>query len=109
MLRVLEDAAFRADLAVDGEEGVAMAIDGHYDLVVTDVEMPKVDGLEMTRRIGAAETKAGRARTPIIALTAHAGEGFRERCLAAGMDAHIAKALPGQGADGGDRVLPRTS
>jgi len=91
LLRVLKDEACRADLAVDGEEGAAMAIGGHYDVVVTDVQMPKVDGLEMTRRIRAAEREAGRVRTPIIALSAHAGEDFRERCLSAGMDAHLSK------------------
>lgn len=95
VLRILENAAFRADLAVDGEEGAAMAIGGHYDLVVADVQMPKVDGLEMTRRIRAAEREAGRARTPIIALTAHAGENFRDRCLSAGMDAHLTKPFRG--------------
>lgn len=95
VLRVLEDASFRPDLAVDGEEGAAMAIAGNYDVVVTDVQMPKVDGLEMTRRIRAAESKSGGSRIPIIALTAHAGEGFRERCLAAGMDAHLSKPFRG--------------
>jgi hypothetical protein len=68
VLRVLEDASFRVDLASDGEEGFAMAMDGAFDLIVSDVQMPDVDGLEMTRRIREAERRTGRPRVPIIAL-----------------------------------------
>lgn len=95
VLRILEDASFCADLAVDGEEGITMAAEGSYDLIISDVEMPNVDGLEMTRRIREAEVLGGRGRTPIIALTAHTGESFRERCFDAGMDAHLPKPFRG--------------
>jgi CheY-like chemotaxis protein len=64
-----------------------------YDLVLMDMHMPKMDGIEATRRIRAAETQHATARTPIIALTANAFAENREACLAAGMDAFLTKPL----------------
>ncbi len=64
-----------------------------YDLILMDVRMPGIDGLEATRRIRAAEQASGARRTPIIALTANAFPEHREACLAAGMDGFLSKPL----------------
>jgi CheY-like chemotaxis protein len=64
-----------------------------FDLVLTDVEMPGIDGMELTRRIRAREAQSGGAakRVPVIGATAHVGEDERRRLLTAGMDAHLGK------------------
>jgi len=64
-----------------------------YDLILMDMQMPGMDGLEAARRIRAAETERGAGRTPIIALTANAFAEDREACLAAGMDSFLVKPL----------------
>jgi CheY-like chemotaxis protein len=79
-------------VAINGQEAVDRALsDGEFDLILMDVQMPELDGFDATRRIREAEQAAGRRRTPIIAMTAHAMKGDRERCLAAGMDGYISK------------------
>lgn len=88
--RVLDRLGFSHALAADGEEAVAMFENGHYDLVLMDCMMPRMDGYEATAAIRAVEGTDGR-RIPIIAMTADALTGARERCLAAGMDDYISK------------------
>jgi len=88
----------RPTLAATGTEAVeswlaARAAGEPYDLVLMDVHMPEVDGIEAARRIRAAEQAAGGVRTPIVALTANAFSDDREACLAAGMDAFLTKPL----------------
>lgn len=84
---VLKAVGFEVDCAVDGAEATRMALAGRYDVILMDVQMPIVDGLEAARAIRAALGPA----LPIIAMTARAFAHDREACLEAGMDDHIAK------------------
>jgi two-component system, sensor histidine kinase and response regulator len=78
--------------AVNGAEAVAAAERGDFDLILMDVQMPEMDGYEATAAI--RRLQAGRnIYTPVIALTAHAMKGDRERCLLAGMDEYVAKPI----------------
>ncbi|MGZ4504899.1 MAG: response regulator [Nocardioidaceae bacterium] len=90
-LGVLEMLGYTADVAGDGRSGVERYAAGGYDAVLMDVQMPRMDGYAATRAIRAQET--GRAHVPIIAMTAAAIEGEREKCLAAGMDDFLTKPL----------------
>jgi CheY-like chemotaxis protein len=79
--------------AADGREALQMIGAETFDLILMDLQMPELDGFEVTRRIRALEQAGGVRRTPIAALTAHAMPGDRERCLACGMDDYISKPL----------------
>ena len=87
--RVLRDAGALVDTAENGKDAVEMA--GHiiYDLIVMDLMMPIMDGFEAAAKI--RDKEAAPNRVPIVALTAHATEGYRARCLAAGMDEYMSK------------------
>ena len=90
-LRLLERMGYRADVANNGAEAIASLEDAVYDVVLMDIQMPELDGLEATRRI--------RRRWPdgtgprIVAMTANAMDGDREACLDAGMDDYISKPI----------------
>ncbi|MEJ6002045.1 GAF domain-containing protein [Paucibacter soli] len=90
-LRLLAQMGYRADLASNGLEAVESVERQPYDLVLMDVQMPEMDGLEASRRIS-ARWPAG-ARPRIVAMTANAMQGDREDCLAAGMDDYLAKPI----------------
>jgi CheY-like chemotaxis protein len=79
-------------VAGDGHEALKLVEQESFDLVLMDVQMPLMDGLEATRAIRARERTTGR-HVPIVAMTAHAMKGDRERCLAAGMDHYISKPI----------------
>jgi CheY-like chemotaxis protein len=76
-------------LVTDGEEALAAVRRADFDLAFIDLRMPKVDGLDFTRRVRANEEEG--QRLPIIALTANAAEDMKDRCLEAGMDAFLTK------------------
>ncbi len=85
---LLEDVGLIVELAEDGGVAVAMAQRSHYDLILMDMQMPQMNGVEATRVIRALP---GYAQTPILAMTANAFEEDRKLCIDAGMDDHIGK------------------
>ena len=90
-LKILERLGYRAEVASNGFETLEALARQPFDLVLMDVQMPELDGLETTRRI---RTRWPGAQGPIIiAMTANAMRGDRERCLNAGMDGYIAKPI----------------
>ena len=96
--RMLERWGHQVTLADDGTEAVRLFEEQSFDLILMDIQMPKMDGYEAVGVIRALE---GGGEIPIVAVTAHAIEGDRERCLAAGMDAYVTKPL--------DRSLLKTT
>ena len=79
-------------VANNGREALAALEHGTFDLVLMDVHMPELDGFEATAAVRARERGSGR-RLPIVAMTADAMAGDRERCLAAGMDGYVSKTI----------------
>jgi CheY-like chemotaxis protein len=88
---LLERMGHEAVSASDGVEALDILARGKFDLVLMDVQMPKLGGVEATHRIRAGEVRGCRPDIPVVALTAHAFEGDRERFLAAGMDEYLSK------------------
>ncbi|MBC8017716.1 MAG: response regulator, partial [Verrucomicrobia bacterium] len=89
---LLKWANYSIDFAEDGLKAVEMWDKGKYDLVLMDIQMPRLNGFEATRAIREKERERG-GHTPIVAMTAHAFKEDEEKCLAAGMDAFIAKPI----------------
>jgi two-component system sensor histidine kinase/response regulator len=90
--RLLEKKGHVVTVVSDGREALATLDSASFDLVLMDLQMPEVDGLEATARIRQKERATGR-HLPIIALTAHAMKGDRENCIAAGMDGYVSKPI----------------
>jgi CheY-like chemotaxis protein len=87
---MLEKLGCAVDLAADGKQAAAMAEAVQYDLIFMDCHMPEMDGFEATAVI---RSRQSTKRPPIVALTANAMDGDRERCLKAGMDDYLAKPI----------------
>jgi len=93
-MELLSSAGFAVDLAENGERAVSQVQAADYDLIFMDMQMPVMDGISATRAIRALP---GRAELPIVAMTANAMSADRERCLAAGMNDHLAKPIDPDG------------
>ena len=89
---LLQKHGHHATVVEDGNSAIAALAGGDFDLVLMDVEMPELDGLEATAEIRRRERETGN-HLPIIAMTAHALKGDRERCVQAGMDDYLAKPI----------------
>ncbi len=87
---MLEQAGLEVDIAENGSEALAAIEAKQYGLLLLDVQMPEIDGFEVARRIREQEAKTG-GHLPIVALTAYAMKGDRQRCLEAGMDDYVSK------------------
>jgi signal transduction histidine kinase/CheY-like chemotaxis protein len=92
---LLERAGHQVSVAVNGAEAVTRWREADFDLILMDVQMPELDGLEATRQIRQEEQTTGR-HVPIVAVTAHSMTGDRDRCLQAGMDDHLSKPIQRQ-------------
>ena len=87
---ILEDAGFIVEVAENGKAGLEMVRNGHFDLVLMDMQMPVMDGLTASREIRSLE---GYEQLPILAMTAYAMQSDKERCLEAGMNDYLAKPI----------------
>ena len=107
-LGMLKKLGLSADAVADGREAVEALKNLPYDLVLMDVQMPEMDGLTATREI--RNSKFETRNVPIIAMTAHAMEGDKERCLEAGMNDYVAKPVSSQAlAEALEKWLPKES
>jgi CheY-like chemotaxis protein len=92
VMRLLEKQGHTVEVVSNGREALAAVVERPFDLVLMDVQMPEMDGLEATAAIRAQEHQTGQ-HLPIIALTANAMKGDAEVCLAAGMDDYVSKPI----------------
>jgi two-component system sensor histidine kinase/response regulator len=107
-LKTLEKLGYHADVVVNGLEAIRALQSRAYDLVLMDVQMPEMDGMEATRKIRDPESGVINPRTPIVALTAHAMVGDKQDCLDAGMDDYLTKPIkPAELAEVLARWLPQ--
>ena len=90
VLEILKSLDFIVSEAINGEEAIKMVDDEHYDLILMDIELPGMDGINTT---GIIKNKSGYNNVTIVALTAFAMKGDREKFLAAGFDDYIAKPI----------------
>jgi PAS domain S-box len=93
LTRMLDDKGFKVDIACNGIEALTALQKNQYDLILMDIQMPGMDGVEATEKIREREKKENCPFTPIIALTAYALQGDRDRFLALGMDDYISKPI----------------
>ena len=89
---MLKRSNYNLEFAEDGLKVIEMWEKGEYDLILMDVQMPRLNGFEATSAIREKERERG-GHTPIVAMTAHARKEDEENCLAAGMDAYISKPI----------------
>jgi PAS domain S-box-containing protein len=94
-LRILQRMGYHADAVANGKEAVRALETVPYDLVLMDVQMPEMDGFEATRAIRGSRSAVLHRDIPIVAMTAHALKGDREKCLHAGMNDYISKPIEG--------------
>jgi CheY-like chemotaxis protein len=94
--RILEKLGFQVDAVGNGADAIRALETETYDLVLMDVQMPVLDGFATTQQIRGGYTSVADPTLPILAMTAHAMKGDRERCLEAGMDDYIAKPIQAQ-------------
>lgn len=92
-MAILTRRGYRVTLAANGREAVTRCASEHFAAILMDMQMPLMDGLEATRAIRQLELDQHLARTPIVAMTANAMQGDRERCLEAGMDDYLSKPI----------------
>jgi two-component system, cell cycle response regulator DivK len=90
VVKILKNRGYQMIEAVDGEEALEKAIAENPDLILMDISIPKIDGYEVTKRLKSQVTFKN---TPIIALTAHAMKGDREKALESGCDGYISKPI----------------
>ncbi|MFQ6113374.1 MAG: response regulator, partial [bacterium] len=91
--KILEKAGYNVDIVSNGQLAVEAAKKLQYDLILMDVQMPVMDGLKAAKKIRLLERRSQKDRVPIIALTAHAVHGYRDKCLIHDMDDYITKPL----------------
>jgi len=107
-LGILKKLGLRADAVANGAEALKAIETIPYDLVLMDLQMPEMDGLEATRRVRNPKSAIPNRQIPIIAMTAHAMQGDRERCLEAGMNDYVSKPVtPRALAEALDKWLPK--
>ncbi len=94
--RMLEKRGYLVDIVNNGRESIEKFVGNTYQLILMDIQMPELDGIEATRLIRQREQQYNLPHTPIIALTAHAMKGDRERFLNAGMDSYVSKPIKQQ-------------
>jgi CheY-like chemotaxis protein len=90
--RILERLGHRVQVVNNGKEALGRAQAEEFDVILMDVQMPEMDGLEATAAIRDAEAGIGK-HVPIVAMTAHAMKGDKEKCLSAGMDGYLSKPI----------------
>jgi len=93
MKSILNRLGIEVEIVSNGEEALSKRINGDFDIIFMDVQMPVMGGVESTKRILKFEEREGVRHIPIVALTANALEGDRERYLALGMDEYLAKPM----------------
>ena len=90
---LLEENSYKVDLATTGAEAADLSYENSYDLYIFDINVPEMDGFEATVQIRDAQSEVLSHDVPIIAMTAHAVKGYKERSLAVGMNDYITKPL----------------